>query len=49
MKDKLLAVRKTLSDLTITGYENMSKVVGCIQYLDQMIEEVSKDADDHAE
>lgn len=47
--EKLRAIRQTLEKLHIEAtYDNMSKLLGCLQALDALIEEAEKDvhADD---
>lgn len=47
---RLVAIRNTLEKIKIEStYDNMSRLLGCMQEIDKMIEEAqSHDADDNA-
>lgn len=42
-KSLLRAVLRTLEGLTVTGTENMSKVLGCVNALEELIEGAEAD------
>ena len=43
LKNNLLAVARTLGEIEIKGKDNMNKLLGCIQHLESLAEEVMKD------
>ena len=42
----LQAVIETLGDVTVKGYDNMTKIVGCINALQKIIQNCAKESSD---
>ena len=42
MKDTLIAIIRTLNSISVSGAENMNRLLGCIQALEGIVAELSK-------
>lgn len=49
MDARLYALRKTLNEIEVHGSENLDRLLGCIQTVENMIREAKADEKDTAE
>lgn len=49
MDARLYALRKTLNEIEVHGSENLDRLLGCIQTVEEMIREAKADEKDTAE
>lgn len=46
--ERIQAVISTLNQITVSGYDNMNRLLGCMQTLTQIKDELSADGDNKA-